>query len=271
MSAVPLCGQRLNLELTIEHLDQGGVARGRAGAGGQLEVKPQRFTRSRLLPIGAELKAPHRLGPLRRRGFQGGLEVDARGPISGRAGVGDVLGRGALAQQQAVQEALLRAREEIDAIEQIGALIAAAPAGDSGSAYAVWSRTSLASARLTSEIELFDADRRLLSRFALNVPEYPYGESAPVWTGGGCAWDVFGEVARSGAVERVMLHAERGICDAAGRLIGAVVVHNGQVMARGGNAMVASKDATQHAEMRVLKAAAYAIGGYSAAEIWGTR
>ena len=42
--------------------------------------------------------------------------------------------------------------------------------------------------------------------------------------------------------------------------IGAVLVHNGQVMARGGNAMVASKDATQHAEMRVLKAAAYAIG-----------
>lgn len=42
--------------------------------------------------------------------------------------------------------------------------------------------------------------------------------------------------------------------------VGAVLVHNGQVMARAGNAMVASKDATQHAELRVLKAAAYAIG-----------
>ncbi len=42
--------------------------------------------------------------------------------------------------------------------------------------------------------------------------------------------------------------------------VGAVLVHNGQVMARASNAMVASKDATQHAEMRVLKAAAYAIG-----------
>jgi tRNA(adenine34) deaminase len=42
--------------------------------------------------------------------------------------------------------------------------------------------------------------------------------------------------------------------------IGAVIVHNGQVMARGGNGMVASKDATQHAEMRVIKAAAYAVG-----------
>lgn len=42
--------------------------------------------------------------------------------------------------------------------------------------------------------------------------------------------------------------------------VGAVLVHNGQVMARGGNTMVASKDATQHAEMRVLRGAAYAIG-----------
>ncbi len=42
--------------------------------------------------------------------------------------------------------------------------------------------------------------------------------------------------------------------------VGAVLVHNGQVMARGANAMVASKDQTQHAELRVLRAAAYAIG-----------
>ncbi len=42
--------------------------------------------------------------------------------------------------------------------------------------------------------------------------------------------------------------------------VGAVLVHNGQVMARGSNTMVASKDATQHAEMRVIKGGAYAIG-----------
>ena len=42
--------------------------------------------------------------------------------------------------------------------------------------------------------------------------------------------------------------------------VGAVLVHNGQVMARGANAMVASKDATQHAEMRAIKGGAYAIG-----------
>jgi tRNA(Arg) A34 adenosine deaminase TadA len=42
--------------------------------------------------------------------------------------------------------------------------------------------------------------------------------------------------------------------------VGAVIVHNGNVVARGGNAMVGGKDATQHAEMRVLRAAAYAVG-----------
>jgi tRNA(adenine34) deaminase len=42
--------------------------------------------------------------------------------------------------------------------------------------------------------------------------------------------------------------------------VGAVVVHNGNVVARGSNAMVTSKDATQHAEMRVIRAAAYAVG-----------
>ena len=42
--------------------------------------------------------------------------------------------------------------------------------------------------------------------------------------------------------------------------VGAVLVHNGNVMARGANAMVGAKDATQHAEMRVLRAGAYAVG-----------
>jgi tRNA(adenine34) deaminase len=55
--------------------------------------------------------------------------------------------------------------------------------------------------------------------------------------------------------------AEARKAGAAGEVpVGAVVVHNGQVMARAGNAMVASKDATQHAELRALRGAAYAIG-----------
>lgn len=41
--------------------------------------------------------------------------------------------------------------------------------------------------------------------------------------------------------------------------VGAVVVASGAVVARGGTAMVAGRDATQHAELRVLRAAAYAL------------
>ena len=42
--------------------------------------------------------------------------------------------------------------------------------------------------------------------------------------------------------------------------VGAVVVHNGNVMARAGNAMISAHDQTQHAEMRALRGAAYAVG-----------
>jgi tRNA(adenine34) deaminase len=42
--------------------------------------------------------------------------------------------------------------------------------------------------------------------------------------------------------------------------VGAVLLVSGAVVAKAGNAMVATKDATQHAEMRVIKAGAYAAG-----------
>ncbi len=42
--------------------------------------------------------------------------------------------------------------------------------------------------------------------------------------------------------------------------VGAVLLVSGAAVAKAGNAMVASKDATQHAEMRVIKAGAYAAG-----------
>ncbi|HEY3286522.1 MAG TPA: tRNA adenosine(34) deaminase TadA [Gemmatimonadaceae bacterium] len=42
--------------------------------------------------------------------------------------------------------------------------------------------------------------------------------------------------------------------------VGAILLVAGAMVARGGNAMVATEDATQHAEMRVLKAGAYASG-----------
>lgn len=129
-----------------------------------------------------------------------------------------------LGQPDALLARLAEAQQQIDDLVELEALVSSPRDSGSRNAYLVWSRTSLAAARLTSEVELFGPDRRLVSRFALNVPEYPY-EEVPTWSGSGCRWDVFAEVARTGSQERVMLHAERGVCDASGALAGAVVVH----------------------------------------------
>ena len=57
---------------------------------------------------------------------------------------------------------------------------------------------------------------------------------------------------------QALVEAERAA--AAGEVpVGAVVVQSGTIVARGSNAMVSGRDATQHAELRVLRAAAYAL------------
>jgi tRNA(adenine34) deaminase len=57
---------------------------------------------------------------------------------------------------------------------------------------------------------------------------------------------------------QALIEAERAA--AAGEVpVGAVVVQSGTIVARGSNAMVSGRDATQHAELRVLRAAAYAL------------
>jgi signal transduction histidine kinase len=78
-------------------------------------------------------------------------------------------------------------------------------------AFLVWQQTALARERLTSAVELYNREGILISRFALNVPEYTVAaQTAP--TGSGCEWDVFGEAAPIGSEERRMLHAERRVC-----------------------------------------------------------
>ena len=88
------------------------------------------------------------------------------------------------------------------------------------------SRPCSARERLTSAVELYNRDGALVSRFALNVPEYT---ATAVQSSAGCDWDVFVEVSPFGAEERRMLHAERRICvtDAAGlrTVQGAIILH----------------------------------------------
>src|SRR5581483_12494433 len=73
--------------------------------------------------------------------------------------------------------------------------------------------------RLTSAIELYRPDGRLLSRFALNLSEYTTGRYNPT----SCDWDVSDEVSPFGSSERHVPRASRGIC-VRGRILGGVVV-----------------------------------------------
>ena len=127
---------------------------------------------------------------------------------------------------------LAKAQDEIDRIPNLLGLLAARPAGptvQSQTAFHVWNQTSLSRDRITSQIELYgpDPDRTLVSHFALNVPEFKSATETgtPAWLSTSCQWEEFAEVSPFGGAERRLLHAQRGICDAAGNFAGAVVIH----------------------------------------------
>ena len=126
---------------------------------------------------------------------------------------------------QNLLEQLARSRDQIDEIPDLPAMTAprrtTGGALDTDRAFGIWQATALAASRLTSAVELYGADGALNSRFALNVPEDTVTGSG--WTGTGCQWDVFAEPVLFGAQERLMLHAERGLC-VDGTPAGAVVV-----------------------------------------------
>jgi signal transduction histidine kinase len=116
-------------------------------------------------------------------------------------------------------------RKQIDATTGLPQLIASAAAGGGGpeTAFAVWNSTNLARLRLTSAVELYDDAGNLVSRFALNFPEYTGAAQKPS-SEGACRWDVFSEALPFGADERRMLHAQRGVCDGS-TVVGTIIIH----------------------------------------------
>ena len=137
-------------------------------------------------------------------------------------------------QQQTLEDHLSEARREIDRIDVLPVLVGGGGDGTGAaarpdSAFFVWKRTALARARLTSAIELYDRSGALVSRFALNYPEYSVARQAPQ-AASGCDWDVFGEATPFGSDERRVLHADRQICvspspGAPRQPVGTIVVH----------------------------------------------
>lgn len=127
-------------------------------------------------------------------------------------------------QPQHLQEELRAAQAEIDAFPGLADIVNQTPTTPTQAAFTVWSRTRLARNRVTSAIELYDANGTLVSRFALNVPEYGApGDGERVTS---CDWTQSGEAGRLGAEERRMLRGERALCDPnGGRPHGSIVVH----------------------------------------------
>ncbi len=133
-----------------------------------------------------------------------------------------------------LQAHLGRALAQIDAIPELQFMTVAplerqVEQPDTDRAFSVWRRTDLALLRLTSAVELYGAQGGLVSRFALNFPEY---EGIPQgWISGTCDWEIFGEAAPFGSEERRVLHGDRALCTPAhphapgSAARGSVVVH----------------------------------------------
>ena len=122
-----------------------------------------------------------------------------------------------------LQDRLRRALEAIDAMPSLAAFVPAVPDGaapTADQAFQIWSSTDLATFRVTSAVELYGPDGGLVSRFALNLPEY----AAPTHRAVSCQdWDLLEEVSPFGSSERHVLRASRAICTR-GRQVGSIVV-----------------------------------------------
>jgi signal transduction histidine kinase len=130
----------------------------------------------------------------------------------------------ALSQREELKTRLKDALDEIDAMRSLASFIvdssgAARPTDRASAAFAIWSATDLAKYRVMSAIELYAADGRLVSRFALNLPEYAAGRVQA----SGCEWGLFDEPSPFGSSVRHVLTASRGLCDG-GAPMGAIVV-----------------------------------------------
>ncbi len=129
-----------------------------------------------------------------------------------------------------LEKRLTAALTQIDAVPSLAARIAVMPRAvarvPTDAAFDLWQQTGLATARLTSAVELYGPDGLLVSRFGFNFPEYQ--ATVPQWRSGVCSWDVFAETALFGSEERSMLHAERAVCDtpAGGEQVrGGIILH----------------------------------------------
>jgi signal transduction histidine kinase len=114
-------------------------------------------------------------------------------------------------QRSELQDKLKAVLREIDRanVPKLSDTPAPQPSASSA-ALAVWRQTELGTERLAASIELYGPEGRLVSRFAVNLPDYI--SSAQRWREPSCQWETFEEASPFGSEERRLLHAGRGIC-----------------------------------------------------------
>jgi signal transduction histidine kinase len=131
--------------------------------------------------------------------------------------------------RQNVQMQVQQSLGQIDAFPQLVELVTARGATDTDvstdQAFQVWQTTALASYPITSSVELYGPDGRLVSRFAFNLPEDL--TAPPTSEERSCDWDLYEEVAPFFAEERRILHAGRAFCSnvPGAPPMGSIVVH----------------------------------------------
>jgi signal transduction histidine kinase len=116
-------------------------------------------------------------------------------------------------QRKELQDVLYASLDEIDTVPELTNLFTE-PRGSAAptptAAFFVWSQTGLNVNRLTSAVELYGPSGRLVSRFALNLPEYadrPHREAS-------CStWDLVDELSPFGSAQRHVWRASRAICE----------------------------------------------------------
>jgi signal transduction histidine kinase len=138
----------------------------------------------------------------------------------------------AVNQRQTIQQILSDSLQQIDAFPLLNELVATSTESTDAEAltdraFQVWRVTGLADYPVTSSVELFGADGRLVSRFAFNLPDDLSAVGRVVERS--CNWDVFEEVSPFFAEERRVLHAGRAACvngtNGSPRVVGSIVVH----------------------------------------------
>jgi signal transduction histidine kinase len=131
-----------------------------------------------------------------------------------------------------VQAQLRQSEMQIDQLPNLEALVTT-PRGEDETiadrAFQVWQASALGNplrgAPVTSSIEIYGPDERLVSRFAFNLSEEP--TTAPLPPETQCVWNEYAVNLPFFAEERTIIHAGRALCGSAapGPPLGSIVIH----------------------------------------------